>query len=83
MVTQVTVTLTHSPLPPLKLPSEPRPTFSMKPLALLPSGMNRISFFEYAELKLNTRLGAGEKAKLPRAPPDFAELVGTTPSSLL
>ena len=43
LVTQVTVTPTHSPLPPLKLPNDPRPTLSMKPHTKLPSGMKWIS----------------------------------------
>src|SRR3954470_2280911 len=73
----------HSPLPPLKLPNDPRPTFSMNPQAKFPSGMNCVSLRLYAELKLKISDGVGENVKLPRTPPVLAELVEITPSSEL
>src|SRR5262249_19624772 len=80
--TVVAGTFAHSPLPPLKLLFGPRITFSVKPLARLPSGSQLMFLRLYEVFRPIDRLRAGVNEKLPRTPPSFCPFVRITPFSL-
>src|SRR6185503_7038459 len=84
-VTQTVVdgTSAHSPLPPLKLLFGPRMTFSVNPLARLPSGSQSMFLRLYDVLRPSVRFFAGVNEKLPRTPPSWLPFVRTTPFSEL